>query len=424
MVAEKEYIVLYRTLLEEKLMLGSSAGKLKQREFEYLAKLIEEKSRVRLSVSTLKRLWKDDFTQLPHPATLDALVSILGFKDWQNFKKEYAEKSDHQRPKEVTWGRKGSAVPLLVSLGVVIVIAGFFILQGFNKSVKKLSLPEKIPFTADKTVTSGVPNTVMFNYDLKNVQADSFFIQQSWNPRNKVKIDPAKNYLSSIYYTPGFHRAKLIVNDSVVSIARVHVKTDGWLPIVQYDIRDNHPLYLDKKSVTAQGYLHTPLKVLEAAQVEMNKTFYLRYYNIRDFDGIDSDNFAIETRLKHDGVGNILCPFAELTILTEEHIFYVPLTSKGCIGELGLKIGEVYESGKDNDLSALGTDIYDWQVLRIRNEQKNAIIFLNGAPVHDIQYKGNFGKIVGIIYTFNGPGSVDFIRIRNVKGEMVYEDEF
>ena len=64
-------------MVEQKLMLGTSDGKLKQRDFEYLARLIEEKSKVRLSLSTLKRLWKDDYAQEPHASTLDAVVSVL-----------------------------------------------------------------------------------------------------------------------------------------------------------------------------------------------------------------------------------------------------------------------------------------------------------------------------------------------------------
>ena len=88
MPVDRDYIILYRTLIEKKFMLGNGEGKLKQREIEYLSNLIEEKSRVKLSISTLKRLWKADLQQLPHPTTLDALVSILDFKDWQDFKKQ------------------------------------------------------------------------------------------------------------------------------------------------------------------------------------------------------------------------------------------------------------------------------------------------------------------------------------------------
>ena len=118
--------------------------------------------------------------------------------------------------------------------------------------------------------------------------------------------------------------------------------------------------------------------------------------------------------------GTVACPLMEVMIITEQNIFFIPVTTKGCIGELDLSVGEVYKSGKDNDLSAFGTDVYTWQSLRIRNENKKVSIMLNDSVIHELQYQNDFGKIKGIIYTFTGPGSVDFLRFKNVKGELVY----
>lgn len=422
MPTEREYIALYRTLVEKKFILGSPAGRLKERDYEYLSTTIEEKSRVRLSVSTLKRLWKADFVQVPHPSTLDALVSVLELKDWQEFKKEYAQGigTPESRPARQKWQvAKG-----VFGISVLIAAVAFFFLQGFKKEGRKLVLPEKIHFTANKTVTTGVPNTVIFNYDVTGIEADSFFIQQSWNPRNKVRIDAQKNYLSSIYYIPGFHRAKLIVNDSIVRIARVHIKTQGWLPILQYDDLDNSPVYLNNNLSVTGGILQTPERAFREANVNLSRKFHLQYFNVRDFSGVDGDNFIIETRLKHDSIANVICPEAGLTIQTEEHIYYVPLTIKGCVGELDLKIGERYVSGRDHDLSSLGCDLYEWQDLKITNEGKSASVFLNNRLAHKIQYKKDFGKIVGLVLTFNGPGSVDYIRLSTTAGDIVYAEDF
>ena len=90
MRSDGDYILLFRSLVEQKFLLGTNEGKLKQRELEYLGQIIEDKSNVKLSISTLKRLWRNDLNQLPHPSTLDALVSLLDFKDWQEFKKANA----------------------------------------------------------------------------------------------------------------------------------------------------------------------------------------------------------------------------------------------------------------------------------------------------------------------------------------------
>src|SRR5688572_31659554 len=83
---EQDYISLCKRQIEEKLRLESHAGSLKQRDLEYLADVIEEKSGIVLSLSTLKRLWKNDYDKTPHPSTLQALVSLLGYKDWHEFK--------------------------------------------------------------------------------------------------------------------------------------------------------------------------------------------------------------------------------------------------------------------------------------------------------------------------------------------------
>ena len=405
-------------------MLGTSDGKLKQRDFEYLARLIEEKSKIRLSLSTLKRLWKDDYTQEPHPATLDAVASLLEFDTWQTFKKQQAESRVEPTATGSKRQRRSIYWPIAAGLFAVLVLIVFLVLQGFNRSEKKLSLPDNITFKADKTITSGVPNTVLFTYDVKDIKADSFFIQQSWNPLNKVGIDPTKSYLSSIYYTPGFHRAKLIVNDSIVKIARIHIKTDGWMPIVQYNVSDNSPFYLDSRKMIVGGTMLTTLEALRAANVDASKKFFLRYYNIRDFDGVDSDNFSIETRFKHDSIGIALCPLAELTILTEEHIYFIPVTSMGCVGDLEIKVGEVFKNSKDHNLSGLGTNIYQWQKLRIENNNKNASVFLNDTEAIRLHYNRDFGKIVGLIFSFNGLGSVDYINVKDVNGHVVYNDDF
>jgi hypothetical protein len=434
MSSDKDYILLYRTLIEKKLMLGNGDGKLKQRELEYLGNLIEEKSKIKLSISTLKRLWRTDLNQLPHPSTLDALVSILDFNDWQDFKKQNATTAAPEvvQPRnDIGLEKKIRKVPALIGLAVIVLVGSFFVIQGFNRKDKNsISISKEVVFTADKTVTFGVPNTVMFNYDLSGVQADSFFLQQSWNPRDKVKIDPKKNYYSVIYYTPGFHFARIIANDSILKFRNVHIKTDGWLPIVKYDIRDKKHMYLDPLTINKNGLLRVTSDDFYKASVDITQDFYLRYYNIRDFDGVDAANFDLETRMKCDKLavdgrsGSVACPTAEIMIITEQNVFFVPLTIKGCVSELDLLMGEVYKGGKDNDLSTFGTDVYDWQSLRIRSEDKKVKIFLNGTVVHELTYKNDFGKIKGLIYTFTGPGSMDFVKMRNIKGEVMYADEF
>lgn len=82
---EQAYIALCRKQIEHKFAFGNGTG-YTQRDLEFLAQHIEEKTGITLSLSTMKRLWKGNFKQSPQIATLNALAAVLDYKDWQEFK--------------------------------------------------------------------------------------------------------------------------------------------------------------------------------------------------------------------------------------------------------------------------------------------------------------------------------------------------
>jgi hypothetical protein len=427
MAADKDYIEQYRVEVQTHIW-GDSNTRPRQRELEQLADQIEQRSAVRLSLSTLKRLWRDDVTQLPHPSTLNALVSVLGYAGWADFKQATVLTPVPQSTTTpvVKSGRRIKPAWWWTAAASAAIVTLLVLLQATNRTTdsRPLLLPANIPFEANKTVTLGVPNTVEFRYDVSGIDADSFFIQQSWDPRDKEAIDPARKYRSSVYYLPGFHRAKLIVNDSIVSRVRIHIKTDGWLPVAEYADINREPFYLDKILAPATGDLRVTEAQLLQAGVDVSNRYILRYYNIRDFDHVRSDSFTLRARLKLDSTQSRPCPRAQVTIVTEEDIFYLQLTTPGCVGELYLGMGETRESGKENDLSALGCNVYDWQTVQVQNNGKQVTISLNNRPIHTLSYKKDFGKIEGIVFNFTNPGAIDDVSLQNGEGEMIYETGF
>ena len=281
-----------------------------------------------------------------------------------------------------------------------------------------------ITFTGDKTVSQGVPNTVIFNYDLSNVEADSFFFQQSWNDQEKVKIDPKEHYYSNIYYYPGFHKAKLIANDSILKRFRVHITTDDWLPLVRYSYTDNNPIYVKQIHHKANGALHITRNNLISSNINVEKDFILSYYNVREFENTSSDNFSLDTRIVCDSSNTIACPGFEVVVVCEAHLFFVRMMGKGCEREIAVKMGEVVHDGIKNNLSAFGRNLYRWQNLQIRVVNKQATILLDEQPVYTINFKDDFGKVVGLVYNFTGTGAVDYVKLKNGGNKVVYEDDF
>jgi hypothetical protein len=425
MPSERENIALCKRLIEEKLHFAKEGDTLRQRDLEYLADNIEEKSGIKLSLSTLKRLWKKNYDRTPHPSTLQALVSVLGYKDWQEFKLQEtsvtvasfaAEKKKHNWL--FSWW---VVLPIVVAVPVLVWLIAF---RSGVSGAKKPVIKGPITFIGNKTVAQGVPSTIIFNYDVSNVEADSFFFQQSWNPLEKVKLDPQRHYYSNIYYYPGFHKAKLIANDSILKRFRVHVTTDGWMPLVRYSSLENTPVYLKRDSYKSNGALHITQHDLISSNVNVDKDFVLSYYNVREFENTYSDNFLLDTRITCDSINTIPCPGFELVVICEAHIFFVRIMGKGCERNIGIKMGEVYHDGINSNLSAFGRNLYSWQHLQIEVIGKKATIFLDKQPVHTIIFKDDFGKVVGLVYNFTGAGAVDYVKLKNGANKLVYEDNF
>ena len=409
--SEEQYINLCIKQIEEKFSFEN--GSL-QRNLEILSQQIEEKTKIRISLSTLKRLWKGEFKQSPQLATLNALAAMLEYKDWYEFRRSNRQNVKTTVVKANTW-----FLAVFLLLAAVIVI----LTRVYNSYHREPKINGPIKFSTEKTVTSGIPNTVIFNYDVSNVEADSFFIQQTWNDRFKSKINPNGSSFSSIYYESGYHRARLIANNTQIALQPVHILSNGWEPHVYYSYDDLIPIGFEKDTFIENGQLHLKKEILEKEHVDLNKNFFTRISNSQVFD-VSSDNFSFFTRIKVDSIKNSMCPWINIIIVTEVHIFSISLQMKGCEHYANYKLGEVQRSGNDNNLSALGCNVYQWQDVAIDVRNKSAEVTINGKTAVKEKFKEDFGKIVGLIYIFEGTGSIDYVKLAGSEGHIAFEDDF
>lgn len=411
------HIELCKKLLEEKFSFGNGQG-YTQKDLEQLSLYIEENTGYYISLSTLKRVWKGSYKTQPQLATLNALVEVLGYGNWQDFKIQYqkAKVVEQEVPQ-----KKRFPIYWATSIALIVIIVVVLSFDKSGTSTVKISGP--VSFSANKTVAKGVPNTFIFEYDLSHVKADSFFIQQSWNGWRKEKIDPQKTVYASTYYESGYHRAKLIANNDVIATQPVHVLSDGWEPHVYYSEADDRFIDFKGESFVAEGKLHLPVALLKKRGLDTSRYFMSRISHSEDY-GVSSNNFNFKTRLKLDPVIESNCPFVNVVLVTTEHIFSVKLVRKGCETDASYKLGEIYKSGKDNNLSQLGSDLYDWNDLEIRVSSKMATILLNGKETYTENYQDDLGDIMGLSYIFEGTGSIDLVELSNGNNEAVFRDDF
>jgi len=414
---DRQLLDICTSQIEKKFAFGNGEG-YTQRDLEVLSRHIEGKTGVLISVSTLKRLWKKNHKQSPQLATLNALVAVLDYADWQAFKE--ANQNTSYPPRVLV--RWLAAAMIVMGIAALIVSLSSESGDGAGDRHNPVKITGPVSFEASKTVTSGIPNTVIFKYDVTNVVADTIFIQQSWNKNHRMGIDRRGHAATSIYYESGFHRARLMANDSVIAMRPIHILSDGWEPHLYYSNADP-PIDLKGEDFINHGMLHVDREALERRSMDFARGFFSRVSLSQVFN-VHSDNFRFATRFKVDSLFGDVCPWVNLLIVTEVNVFSVGLREKGCEKFVSYDLGEITRDGSDNDLSALGCHVYDWQELEIRSDNRHAAIYLNGKLTYEETYKKDFGKIVGFIYIFEGTGSIDYARLRGESGEIVFQDEF
>lgn len=175
--------------IEAKLNWGDSASWLNY-DFEKLNEKIFAETNVQLSVSTLKRIFgKTSYRSSPSLTTLNTLARFIGFSDWREFTQSYvpaASSTEHWAISDTVSGqpviRKFCRKYLMYCIiGAIVVIMGLII--GFTVQNRVYSSDySKYAFKADKIVTEGVPNSVVFTYDATAAKPqDSVFIVQTWD---------------------------------------------------------------------------------------------------------------------------------------------------------------------------------------------------------------------------------------------------
>ena len=424
-------------LIEKELNIGNSSN-WKQRDFEYLGNKIFQKTGILLSLSTIKRIWDVEFQGMPHPATLNALAKFIEYESWQDFKKnmnfidEQGIGTSVTKVKEKFVDKKVvknilsfTGKPIII-VTIIFMILGILIAHHLVFNSDPTDAYSNIVFTSKKTVTSGVPNSVIFNYDISHIEVDSAYIQQSWDPNRRDRINKENRHHASMYYYPGLHRAKLIVNDEIIKEHDILITTNGWLGFVIHKFDDKIPVYIPDKEVFIDGKLYISPEILKNNNVNITTNpFWINFCNIQDFGNLDGDNFTLETQIKNDlAEGGSTCQYSGVFIITENSGFFIPLADSGCVSTITVQFMDTMKNGRNHNLSSFGCDLSKWHTLKCLVINKKANISLDDKHIFTISYQQPAGRIIGIRYLFGGCGAVNFVKLFDNNGNSVFFDDF
>lgn len=405
-------------------------------DFITLSEKIFEKTGVMLSSTTLKRIWgKLKYEGLPTPNTLNALAQYLGYENWLAFKNsvESDKAATHTngyipmqqeiaplpKPKRMQrWASPRLLIGFACIGGLLLLLISFIVKK--PKSELTPAQIAKVKFTC-QPLADGVPNTVIFNYDLGDIISNDIQIQQSWDSTKRIRITEVTNEAASTYYLPGYWRAKLIINGQIVKEHDVFIKSQGWLVTQDFEPQ---PRYFLPKELIQNGYLGVDSLALEPTKNA--EPVWLTYHYIEDFGDLYSNNFIFKASIKNTyHQGNGICQTSRILILCEHGFIGIPFSIPGCVGDLRLRIFDYVEDGDNRDLSAFGCDFSQWQRLRCEVQQGRARLYLNDQLIRDIPIRTDAGRVVGVKAGFLGAGVIDEVAFYDGKtGKVVYQNSF
>ncbi len=414
--SDQKWMVECRHQIEDKLQWGDPT-EWHNEVFEELSETIAAETQVRLSPTTLKRIWgRLPYSNSPSITTRNALSQFLGYHNWREFKEQNPVLSAPSVHRAGRWSKNQVIIITSASLLTVVFISFFSLIDPSNDNPLATDLAQ-VKFSSHP-VTRGLPNSVVFEFDIEGIATEQLQIQQFWDPTKTIDLERDQKQATGIYYYPGYFRSKLLVNGYVIREHDLYIKSDGWLGTLDYK---PVPKYLDEGEINRNG-IRLPSNVLHELSIS-DEPITTTYHYVEDFDGLSADDFTLKAKVQNSYQDKwAVCQRTSFIILGSESAIIVPFSIMGCVSELNVMISDQYISGKENDLSNLAADFSEFREIAITVNNKKLAVILDHEEVFQSRYSADLGDFAGFRIRFLGAGQVVDLSILNHKGDIIFSD--
>ena len=404
---KEDQLVRLLSLIEDQLDWGDPAN-WPSKDFEKLNVLIQEKTKISLSASTLRRVWgKVDYNNRPSVTTLDTLAQFAGYESWRAFC-SYRKEATTVKPPGVSQIKKSTfglryLMGVLVLAVIIVIVSVALTRSGRNVNEKNYSF-------SYRPVTHDLPNSVIFTYDAHTAPNDSVFIQQSWDNSRRARVAKNAHQFSSIYYKPGFYHAKLVVGTQIVKESPLLIPTNGWLGMID---EQPVPVYLDQHEFMNKSGMSVSTATILNHKVPLEpQPPVVSFYNTGNFKPVSILDFSYTAEVRNSyKTGASRCQQLNMILFTSNIPISIPLSEPGCIASLSMLDGVKEVDGSTADLSVFGTDLSKWVKLTCISKAGKISIFVDDKLGYQYRMDDKNMKIMGVGFLFHGTGDVRHVKL-------------
>jgi len=412
---EKDIIEFLKNELEAKYNVNNRETWTHQ-DFLNLSGLIQEKSGIPISVSTLKRLYgKITSESVPRHSSLDAICVYLGYKNWYDFQQKKGTKPlKLYKPRKILY-------PILKIILLVIIISsgGYFIKDIIYNPVKSNLEKDFVFATAD---TFGIiPHSVILKIDITNLKGNNFWIK---HPERKANIllnnkDTVINFFLRDF---GFKSIALYQKNTKLKETQIRTGTDGWIGLVSMKEESENKVTYNSTELYNNGVLTIPeeefknnIKLLnfdEVRYVYANKTPY------------NLDRFKLETRWRYKKTdGYDICERSYFIISGTKGYISFPFGNKSCLKGLVVFIDDKRYPAINNP-EHFSYKHNEWLDIKIIKNNEKIEVYKNKHLIISDTCKKNWGTFFLTKYQFIGNGEIDYFRLYDERDSLMLDFDF
>ncbi len=386
-----QYLPLLKLKIEKQLGIPRNQ-EMHHKDFQLLEEQIFAATKVRISTSTLKRIWGTvKYESLPQIQTIDVLSRFAGYRNWYHFVKK--KKSSRFINKKVFFS-------LFIIFCVVTALFYYFNTTPpgytFNFFCKNQEYPAdiRVNYAFDKAV-------------------DDFYIKFSFSD-HIISLKEKDSLLLKRIYHPGLQHVKLFYKKKLLEKHSFFVNTHGW--VVTESFQHSAPWF--KKNVTIENG-----KLYNLPSIADNEhTAHLNYYQkFEDYQGL----LEMKTlfRLSYSDKNTV---FHKATIgLDFEHgMIDLGFISPGNKSKSHLIIGKEVISGFKNDLINMEIEKDVWNPLMVKLKDSVVVAQLDGEEIFRYPVQSSLGKFTGMNFHSKDTIAFEYVTITGKNGDVIYKDDF
>lgn len=402
---------------------GNREFVLKHSDYLTLAGEIYNASRILLSLSTLRRLFDENYSGSPKISTLNALAIYLGYDNWKEYYKENkGGKYGIGKAKNKLSPRKKALIFIII---LVLPCIYFIITKSLsfgNDLVTDITFFYNTDFDSTR-----IPVTVTFNYNIKHIKKDSvYFHPMGYQGKDDIRfLNPQDTTATYTYLYPGCYYPKLVVNGEIIAQQRINFNTNKWIASILKQ-KPFYVKYISDEDIFKHGEMAFTDDILKKADYPLSEVEQTCYHLFKDFSNLNGDSICFETRIKNELIERSAnSGIIVIDLFFEAAAIHMTFDDeKTSYQDLGLLIIDNYHSSDTQNLSFLNRNFKDWSKIKFNTSNNKFNLFTDDSLVFETGYKKKTGELMGIRYTFNGLGEVDYIRFYDQGGKLIYNDEF